>query len=100
AVGGVEAVVAGGVGLAGEDGEQRIVAEGVVVVEVLVAQAQTEDALLKELGEGVLEAVGVAVGGEAAGELVVEVEFGLDLAGQQSTGVGGDVAAVEGGDHL
>jgi hypothetical protein len=68
-----------------------------VVVEVLVAQAQAEDALLEEFGEGVLDLVGVAVVGEAAGELVEEVELGLDLAQEQAAGVGGDGGAVKAG---
>src|SRR5581483_1350457 len=100
AVGRVAAALAGGVGLADEDGEQGVVAEGVVVEEVLVPQAQAEDALLEEVGEGVLDAVGVAVVGEAAGEALDEAELGLDLAEEQAAGVGGDVAAVEGGGHL
>ena len=68
-----------------------------MVVEILVAEAEGEDALLEELGEGVLDAVGVAVVGEAGGELVDEVELGLDLAQKQGASVGGDGAAVEAG---
>jgi hypothetical protein len=84
AVGRTSPVLAGGVGFADEGGEQGIVAEGVVVVEVLATQAEGEDALLEELGEGVLDQLGVAEVGEAAGELVEEVKLGLDLAEGQA----------------
>src|SRR5262249_18881645 len=56
------------------------------------------DALLEELQQGVLDAVGVAVVGEAAGELRDEAELGLDLPQEQAAGVGGHGAAGEGGD--
>jgi hypothetical protein len=76
------------------------VAEAVVVVEVFVAQAQREDALLEEVGKRVLDEVGVAVIGKAGGEPVDEVELGFDFAEQQSAGIGGDGAAIEAGDDL
>ena len=90
AVVGALAVLAVGVLLADEDGQ-----EGVVVVEVLVAQAEAEEALLEEFGEGMLDLVGVAVVGEAAGELVDEVELGFDLAEEEVARVGGNGGAVE-----
>src|SRR5205823_2614000 len=68
--------------------------------EVLVAQAEAEDALREELREGVLDLVGVAVVAEAAGELVDEVELGLDLAEQQAAGFRGDGEAIEAGDDV
>jgi hypothetical protein len=74
------------------------VAEAVVVVEVAVAEAEGQDTLLEEIGEGMLEAFGVAVIGKAGGERVEEVERGLDLAAAESAGVGGDGAAVARGD--
>src|SRR5262245_9537954 len=75
-------------------------AEAVVVVEVLVAQAEGENALLEEFGERVLHQVGVAVIGKAGGELVEEVELGLHLAQQEAAGIGGDRSAVEVGDDV
>jgi len=71
------------------------VAQGVVVVEVLITQAQAEDALPEQLRKGVLDEVGVAVVGEATGELLDEVEPGFDLAEEQSARVGGDGDAVK-----
>ena len=81
-----------------EDGQERVVPQLVVIVEVFVAQAQPEDALLEEFGERVLDQVGVAVIGEAAGELFDEVEAAFDLAEEQAAGVGGHVATVKAGD--
>jgi hypothetical protein len=68
-----------------------------VVVAVFVAQAQAEDALLEEFGEGVRAAVGVAVIGAATGERVEEVELGFDRAEEQAAGVGRDLAAIKAG---
>src|SRR6202000_961165 len=86
--------------LADQDGEQRIVAEAVVVVEIAIAEAESEDSLLEKFGEGVLDEFGVAVIGETVGELVEEVELGFDLPQEESTGVGGHRAAVKTGDHV
>ena len=66
-----------------------------MVVEVFVAQAEAEDALLEQVEQGVFDEVGVAVIGEAVGELLDEVELGFDLAEQQPAGIGGDGAAVK-----
>ena len=87
---GPDALLALRIVLADQDGQQRVVAKAVVVDEVFVAQAEAEDALLEQIGEGVLDEVGIAVVGEAAGELVDEVELGFDLAQEQAAGVGGD----------
>jgi hypothetical protein len=100
AVGRVEAVIAEGVALADEDGEQGVAPEAVMVVEILVAQAEAEDALLEEFEQGVLDALGITIVGEAAGEGLKEVEVVIDLAQEEAAGVGGDGAAVEGGDDL
>src|SRR5262249_43066346 len=75
-------------------------AQSVVVDEVFVAEAQAEDALLEEVVQGVFDEFGIAVVGEAAGELLDEAELGLDLAEEQSAAVGGDGAAVEAGDDF
>lgn len=93
----MDAVLALGIAFADEDGQQGVVAQAVLVVEVFVAQAQAEEALHEEFGEGVLDEVGVAVVAEAAGERLDEVELGFDLAEEQSAAVGGDRPAVEAG---
>jgi hypothetical protein len=99
-IAGSKAVVAGGIGLADQDGEQRIEAESVVVVEVFVAQAQAEDTLAEELGQGVFDELGVAIVGEAACEGVEEAEGVIDFAEEQAARVRGDDAAIKGGDDL
>src|SRR5207302_7653666 len=95
-----DALLALGIFLADEDSEQRVVAELVMVVEVFVAEAQTEEALLEEFGQGVLDQLRVAVVGEAAGELLDEVELRFDLAEQQTARIGGDLPPVETGHDL
>ena len=71
-----------------------------MVVEVLVAQGQAVDALGDEMLDGVLDEVGVAMVGEAGGELADDAGELLGLAEQQGAAVGGDVAAVEVGEDL
>ena len=97
---GAQPVLAGGVGLADEGREQGVAAQGVLVVEVFVAQGQAVDALADELQDGVFEGVGVAVVGEAGGALAQRAGEALRLAPEQGTAVGGDGAAVEPGDDV
>ena len=49
------------VALADEGGQQRIMAESIVVIEVFVAEGQCVDALPKQMLDLVLDEVGVAV---------------------------------------
>ena len=86
--------------LADQDGQQRVVAQAVVVDEVFVAEAEAEDALLEQIGQGVLDEFRIAVVGEAAGEWFEEAELGFDLTEEQAAGVGGDGSAVEAGDDF
>jgi hypothetical protein len=74
--------LARGVSLADDGGEQRVTAEVVVVVEVLVAQRQGVDPLGDQLLDGVLDEAGVAVVGEAVGELADDPGESLGLAEQ------------------
>ena len=71
-----------------------------MIVEVLVAQGEAVDPLGEQLGHGVLDEVGVAMVGEAGGELANDPGEALGLAEQQGTAVGGDVAAVEVGEDV
>ena len=71
-----------------------------MVVEVLVAQGQGVDPLGEEVLQRVLDQLGVAMVGEAGGELADDAGELLDLAEQQGAAVGGDVAAVEVGEDL
>jgi hypothetical protein len=70
-----------------------------VVVEVFVAQGQAVDALGHEVGDRVLDGVGVAVVGKAGRQLPQGAGQALGLAQQQAAAVGGDGAAVETADH-
>lgn len=79
--------------LADEDAQEGIEAERVVVVEVLVAEAEGEDALAENVAEGVRDVCGIAVVDEVAGELLEEAEAGVDLAEEDSAGVGDDGSA-------
>ncbi len=92
--------LAGGVGLADDGGQQGVVPQVVVVVEVFIAQGQAVDPLGEQFFDGVLDEVGVAMIGEAAGELAEDAGDLLDLAEQQCPAVGGDVAAVEIGEDF
>jgi hypothetical protein len=92
--------LAGGIALADDGGEQRVATEVVVVVEILVSQCRGVDPLSDQLPDGVLDEVGVAVIGEAGGELSDDAGQLLGLAEQQGAAVGGDVAAVEVGEDF
>ena len=90
-------VLAGRIGLAHQHRQERIVAQGVVVVEVFVAQGQGEDPLGDQFVDGVLDQLGIAVVGEAGGESPENAGLGLHLPQQQAAGVRSDGPAVESG---
>jgi hypothetical protein len=93
-----QTLVAKRIFLADQDGEERIVAELIVVIVIFVAQAQAENALLEKFVEGVLDAFGITVIGETASELGHEAELGFDFAQEQAAGIGGDFASEGGND--
>jgi hypothetical protein len=68
------AVVAERVGLTGGDGQQRIVAEAVVIIEVFIADGETKDTLGDQVLDGVLDGVRVAAVLKAATELAGQAE--------------------------
>jgi len=71
------------------------VAELLVVVEILVAQGQAEDALGQERPLRMFEAFGVAGIRQGAVESVEEPQAAIDLAEEQGAGIGGEGAAGE-----
>jgi len=71
-----------------------------VIVEVFRTQRQAVDALPRQLPDAGVDAAGVAVIAEAAGERARDACFLLAAMQQQSAGVGSDRAAVEAGDEL
>jgi hypothetical protein len=66
--------------LADEHGQERVVPQVIVVVDVFLAKAQAEEALLEQFRQRVLNQVGIPVVRETAGELLDEVKVVLDLA--------------------
>jgi len=88
------------VALARQHRQQRIGAQAVVIVEVLVTQRQAVDPLADQLAHGVLDRVGIAVVLKAGGELAQDAGFLLDFVQQQGAAIGADGSAVEAGDDL
>ena len=76
-------------------GQHRVVAQLIVVDQILVAQRQAEHALADQGGEAVLDLVRRAVIGEAGGEPPDQADRPVGGAQQQRPGVRGDGAAVE-----
>ena len=74
-------------------GEQRIEAQRVVVIDVLVAQGDAEDALAQHDGEIMLDEAALAPVGEAGGELLAEALGAIHLAQPQAAPVAGEVSA-------
>ena len=85
--------------LARQHRERRILAQLVVIVEVLIAQCQAEDALPHQRRDPMLDIAGVTPIDEAVSEPAHQPKAAIDLAQQQRTGVRGDVPAIEPGYH-
>ena len=75
-------------------------AQVVVVVEVLIAKRDADDALHHHGLDLVLNQLGGACIGEAGGKSLGQPDRLVGLAEQQSAGVRGDCAAVERGHHV
>ena len=86
--------------LAAEQGQQRVRAQLIVIVEILITQRQPVDALGDQLAHAVFDLPGLAVIAEAGGELPHDAAALFGLAQQQRAAVGGDGAAIETGHHL
>jgi hypothetical protein len=94
-VAGQQAIGAARVGLAHQHRQQRVEAQAVVVVEILIAQRQSNHPLRDELGEAVLDRLGVTVIGKLLRQACEDLRARLDLAQQQSTTVGADPTPIE-----
>jgi hypothetical protein len=94
-----QALAALGIVLGDQHGHEGVMPQLVVVVEIFVAQAQTEDALLDQFGQGVFDEVRVAAICETAGKLFDKTKLGFDLPQQQSARIGGDLAAIKATHH-
>ncbi len=86
--------------LAGQEAEHGVAAQVVVIVQVLVAEGEADDALGHQRPDGVLGEPRVAVVGEAGGHAVEQAAVAADPPEQERPGVGRDRAAVERGGHF
>ena len=86
--------------LAGQHRHHRVLAQLVVVVEILITQRQPEHALRDQIQQRVLDLLGAAVVGEASGEPLHDPSPLFHLLQQQRSPVGGDVAPVEAPDQF
>jgi hypothetical protein len=94
------AVAAMSLQLAGQHRQGRVLAQFIVVVEVLISQRQTEDTLAHQRLQSVLDQARVAAIDEAAGEPPHQLKTPVHLPQQQRPGVGRDHTTVEAGHHL
>ena len=85
--------------LARQHRERRVLAQLIVIVEVLVAERQTEDALSDQRVNLMLNIAGIAPIDEAVGEATYQSEATVDLSQQQRTCIRSDTSAVEPGYH-
>ena len=93
------AVLASGLELAGEGREHWVVAQLIVVDEILVAERDAEHPLRDHGLDGVLDLRRGATVGEARREPTHHMDHPIGRAEQERTGVRGDLAAVERGHH-
>ena len=93
------AVLAAAFELAGQQRQQWIVAQLVVVVEILVSQGNAHDALGHQRADRVLCQAGIAVIGEACSHPVDEPDPAVEIPEQQRSGVRRHRSAVERGGH-
>ena len=83
------------VGASASRRQQGIVAQPVVVVDVLVTKGDAENALAQHDGKGMFDEILVAVIGETSGQLLAEPVCPVDFPEQQGTTLAGKVAAAE-----
>ena len=93
------AIGATGAELASDRGQHRVVAQGVVVDQILVAQRQGEHPLADQGGHAVLDPARRTVIGKAGGKPPDQPDRPFGGAQQQRPDVGGDRATVERGHH-
>ena len=86
--------------IAGQQGQQGVVAQLVMVIEVLVSQRDPRDPLRHQGIERVLHETGIAVVRKAGRHLAEETHGPLELPEQQRSGVRRHRSAVEPGGHL
>ena len=85
---------------AAEQGQQRVRAQLIVIVEVLIPQRQPVDALGDQLWHAVFDLRGLPIIVETVGEFPHDAGALFELAQQHRAAVGADRAAIETGHHL
>ena len=90
------AILAARLHLAHQRRQNGIVSQVVVIIDVLVAERQTEYALAYQRGDGVLDEIGVAFVRERRGETLDQSDCLVGRTQQQSARVRGDRPTVEG----
>ena len=100
AVVGEQTILAERIAFVANDGQQRVAAQLVVIIEVLVPQRQPGEALRQELGELVIHKTRVALIVETLGQCARHAQAVIDLTQQQRAAVGGEGAARKISNHL
>jgi hypothetical protein len=85
------------VGAPAHRGHQRIEAQAVMVVEVLVAQGDAHDALAQQHRQVMLDKMAVAAVAETSGELLAHTPDPVHLPQQQRAAFAGKMPAAETG---
>ena len=94
------AALTGHVGAAEREREQAVVAQGVMVIDILVAEREPVQALGDQVLQGMLAARRIAVIAEAGGHAGGQLEGAVGGPQDDGPAVRGHAAAVEAGDHL
>jgi len=89
------AALAGRVGFADRRGQHRVAGEVVVVVQILVAQSQPEDALAHQIKNRMLHEPGVATVSETPGKALQQLDAAIRLLQQHDARVGGQLPAIK-----
>ena len=79
--------------------KRRVLAQFVVIIEILVAQHQAKDPLPNQRLDPVLDVTRIATTGEATREPADQSKAAINLSQQQRPRVRGNVAAIETGYH-
>ncbi len=85
--------------LAGQHAECRVLAQLVMIIEVLIAQHQAKDPLPNQCLDAMLDVARIATVGEAFGEPTDQSKAAIHLSQQQGPSVRGDIAAIETGHY-
>ena len=83
------------VALTNDSSQQRIVAQGIVIVEILVGVGDPKDPLTEHVEDGMLNEGGIAIIGNELRDPSQEIEVGIGLGQQDAASVRRDVPALE-----